>query len=82
MRLGDRRNPCFFVLEMRKQAWDLPRMLMLKTDKKRRATLPDPVQPGSFVALENGGPGRLVLTIIGKPAQRPRQAAQGLPKAV
>ena len=57
-------------------------MLMLKTDKRRRATLPDPVQPESFVALENGGPGRFVLSIIGKPARRPRQAPQGLPKAV
>ena len=71
-----------FKLELSKPSWDVPAMLMLKTDKHRRATLPDEVQPESLVALENGGPGRFVMTIIGKPTRKPLQAARGLPKAV
>lgn len=57
-------------------------MLMLKTDKQRRAILPEAVQPESFISWEEIGPGRFVLTIIGKPTQKPRQAAQGLPQNV
>jgi hypothetical protein len=57
-------------------------MLMLKTDKRRRVTLPEAVPPESLVALENGGPGRFVLTIIGRPTHKPRQADFGLPKTI
>ncbi len=57
-------------------------MVMLRTDRQRRATLPEAVEPESFVALEDAGPGRFVLTVIGKPSHKPRQAEEGLPKSV
>jgi hypothetical protein len=57
-------------------------LLLIKTDKRRRVTLPEAVPPESLVALEDGGPGRFVLTIIDRPTRKPRQADPGLPKTI
>jgi hypothetical protein len=56
-------SPRPICLEKWVKRWDIPIVITLKADSRKRVTIPD-AKPGQVLAYENNGDGSFVLTTV------------------